>query len=307
MMRADRSFPKRLPDLPRPALSSTGAAQLQHRFYLDDECLRPKSYRGLRGPVRASTGAEHRRKTMKDSRDAPGSERRTGCGGVSVAILMSTLTFSGCTNRNGEPAEIRIANYRFSDLTIAVAPAVNLSGSRDFDPERFADLMVSELHSAERVSVIPVSRVLAVLASQGRSGVGSPAHAQRIAEMLGADALLVFAVTEYDPYSPPSLGITAQLYGARARSGGRNPMDAPGPPPDGQGGTATDTDAPVRLLAQSQRIFNASHHDVVEEIRRYASRRDGGRSPFGWRRYLVGQQEFIRFCCYSTIQSLINQ
>lgn len=281
--------------------------QLQHRFYLDDECVRPKSYRGPCGPEQAKTDAVHLRKTMKVFPDAPGTEKRTGSAGFLVAVLLSTLPMLGCAGRDGKTADIRIANYRFSDLTIAVAPAVNLSGSRDFDPDRFADLMAAELHSAERVSVIPVSRVLAVLASQGRSGVESPLHAQRVAELLGADALLVFAVTEYDPYSPPSIGITAQLYGVRARPGRRNPVDAPGSSRDGINEAGKTDETEVRLLAQSQRVFNASHDTVVEEIRRYASRRDGGRSPFGWRRYLVNQQDFIRFCCYSTIQSLISQ
>ena len=94
-------------------------------------------------------------------------------------------------------------------MTIAVAPALNLSGAADFDPSRFADLMASELSYADGISVIPVSRVLGVLAAQELEKVESQAHAHELVRLLGADAILVFAVTEYDPYDPPSIAISA--------------------------------------------------------------------------------------------------
>jgi len=62
----------------------------------------------------------------------------------------------GC--RSGSRMEpLSIANPTIGPVTIAVAPALNLSGSADFDPDRFADLMASELSYADGVSVIPVS------------------------------------------------------------------------------------------------------------------------------------------------------
>jgi hypothetical protein len=190
-------------------------------------------------------------------------------------------------------------------MAIAVAPGLNLSGSADFDPARFADLMASELSYADGVSVVPVSRVLGVLAAQGHSGVQSPAHALELTGLLGADAILVFAVTEYDPYDPPSIGISAQLYGKRAGPGGR-PLDpvalsrqahpAPGEPPS----------PPRSILTQTQQVFDASHESVLADIRRFASFRGGDDSAFGWRKYVVSQQHFIRYCCFATIRSLLN-
>ncbi len=85
----------------------------------------------------------------------------------------------GCSlQRRVEP--VFLANPNLGPMTIAVAPAVNLSGSVDFDRNRFADLMGVELSYADGISVIPVSRVLGVLAALGLDGVASPAHAREL-------------------------------------------------------------------------------------------------------------------------------
>ena len=65
-------------------------------------------------------------------------------------------------------------------------------------------------------------------------------------------------------------------------------------------------DRSKRLLVQTQRVFDATHEDVVAEIQAFAAGRDADGSPFGWRRYVVSQQEFIRFCCHATIRRLFD-
>ena len=219
---------------------------------------------------------------------------------VAVASMMS-----GCRSaRRTEP--VTVFGGTFGPMTIAVAPAVNLSGSSDFDPARFADLMASELGHAAGIRVIPVSRVLGVLATQGVDSVGSKTHALELVTLLGADAILVFSVSEYDPYEPPSIGITAQLYGVGPGPGGGR-LD----PIEFSRQTtlsATHRGPGLRgLLAQTQRVFDASHDAVVSEIRKFASLREGDASPYGWRKYMVSQQAFIRFCCHATISALLQE
>lgn len=210
----------------------------------------------------------------------------------------------GCVSeKRVEP--VMIPNSGLGAMTIAVAPAINVSGSTDFDPNRFADLMASELSHADGISVIPVSRVLSVLAVDGLETVVSPSHALELARRLGADAILVFSVTEYDPYDPPRIGITAQLYGTRAgaSSGSLDPVAL--------SRTARLTGADGRakangVLSQSQRVFDASHNAIVEDVRRFWQKRHGDASPFGWRRYVVDQRAYIRFCCHATIARLLS-
>ena len=210
----------------------------------------------------------------------------------------------GCAGEH-RVERVRIANETFGPMTVAVAPAINLSGATDFDPSRFADLMASELSFVEDVTVVPVSRVLGVLTGQGHSTVTSPEHALELVKLLGSDAILVFAITEYDPYDPPSIGISAQLYGKRPLVGGGS-VD-----PVALSRQASLADYPAsgsgnRLIAQSQRVIDASHGHIVDRIREYAHLRGGGESPYGWRKFMVSQQDYIRFCCYITILELLG-
>jgi len=219
-------------------------------------------------------------------------------------LLMGAVGIGGC-HRGSRIEPVSIANPRWGPMTIAVAPALNQSGSTDFDPDWFADLMASELSYADGIAVIPVSRVLGLLAVQGLDRVESPGHAWELAKLLGADAILVFAVTEYDPYDPPSIGISAQLYGARPRtgSGALDPVAL-----SRQTGLAAAGRPcrPDRLLAQTQRVFNATHNSVVADVQRFARRRAGGGSPYGWRQYVVSQRHYIRYCCHAIIRTLLT-
>lgn len=198
-----------------------------------------------------------------------------------------------------------IPNRALGPMTIAVAPALNFSGSTDFDPLSVADLMASELSYLEGVKVIPVSRVLAVLARQGRQEIGSPSHALEVADALGADAILVFAVTEYDPYNPPIVGLAAQLYGERREdSVGRiDPIlvSRQARP------FSVSARAPATFpLVQAERVFDASHRDVVDAVKAYAADRDTDGGPLGWEKYRASQRHYLRYCCHAVIRELAS-
>ena len=223
---------------------------------------------------------------------------------IARVLLAGTVWIGGC-HRGSRIEPVSIANSRLGPMTIAVAPALNLSGSMDFDPDRFADLMASELSYADGIAVIPVSRVLGVLAVQGLDRVESPGHAWELAKLLGADAILVFAVTEYDPYDPPSIGISAQLYGARPRAGS-GALDPVALSRQAGLASARQPGRPDRLLAQVHRVFDASHDSVVADVRRFARRRRADESPYGWRQYVVSQRYYIRYCCHAMIRTLLT-
>ena len=222
------------------------------------------------------------------------------------AMGMAGALQPGCQSKKEKaPVTLTVANPRLGAMTVAVAPALNLSGSADFDRNRFADLMASELSYADGISVIPVSRVLAVLAAQGRENIDSPTHAAEVAAWVGADAILVFAVTEYDPYDPPSIGISAQLYAPRpgpgvgtvsANTGGEIERSA----------TPADGTARARIIAETTGVIDATHESVVADVRQFAQGRTADDSPYGWRRFLVSQQAYIRFCCHVTVRNLLR-
>jgi hypothetical protein len=236
-------------------------------------------------------------------RGTPPLSKPAGLGVCLVAV--GVMTASGCAGRGKAIGPVGIPNRTVGPMTVAVAPALNQSGSLDFDPSRFADLMARELSYAEGIKVVPVNRVLALLGAQGADEVQSPEHATELARLLGVDGLLVFVVTEYDPYEPPIVGITCQLYGTRPLAPLRG-MD-----PVVLSRQAKDCTPIVRtrapgLLAETQRFFDASHESVVDGVREFAEKRGAGGSPYGWRLYLVSQQHFIEYCCHATIRSLLS-
>jgi hypothetical protein len=193
---------------------------------------------------------------------------------------------------------------RFPDgIRVAVAPALNFSGSSDFDPMRVADLMASELGGFPGVAVIGVNRVTAILAEQGLDGVQSPEHALELCDRLGADAIVVFAITEYDAYTP-CVGMAAQLYGESPSGPVLDPvaisrMARPFP-------VIAHGDA-RRPIGQVQRVFNAAHESVQDDVRAYARTREAYESPHGWRKYLASQEWYLRYCCYSVGRDLMAQ
>lgn len=221
---------------------------------------------------------------------------RRNANGRWFAVGLLLTAGGACSHRERTLADLDCS------LTIAVTPALNHSGSQQLDPLRLADLMASELTQLPGVRVIPLNRVLAQLASEQRERVESPDHAQQLRERLGADAIVVMAVTEYDPYSPPVLGLTAQLYGEQRSPGGLDLVAASRRTTPFE--AATSVRAP---RVEYQRVFHGADRQVEKEMREFVRRRSADDSPYGWRKFLASQDEFLRFCCARIGRELIRQ
>ncbi len=186
--------------------------------------------------------------------------------------------------------------------SVAIAPPINASGCADVDVVKVADLMASELSTIPGIGVIGVNRVLAVLANQGQTQIISAEHALAVCDRLGADAIIVFAVTEYNPYTPV-VGIVAEIYGKQADGAQLDPvatsrMARPFPVP-------SDARGP-KPWAQVQKTFNATHEKVQQGVEEYAEIRDANKTPFGWKKYLASQESYLRYCCYSVARELVQ-
>jgi len=221
----------------------------------------------------------------------------------STVVAAGMLPATGCSRQRIEP--VRIANPALGPVRVAVAPALNFSGSTELNEVVTAEIMASELAAVDHFEVLPVSRVLAVLASQGLDRVQSPAHAIEIARQVGADAVLLFGITEYDPYEPPVVGIAAQLYGQVPRTDSRfvdpvvasrsaSPVEQP------------SVDVSDGVLAQASEVYNADHQHVREAIMEFARLRNADDSAWGWRKYTVSQRHYLRFVCHATIRHMVT-
>ena len=296
--------------VPLVGYKETGCFRRKDLWQMDDEPCVPACWATFTGSAAVDRSAANpcikdgAVTTTKEPSTGEPSRYRATRAWTRWVLLFGSLVTSGC-HYSRPVAEEYVPNRTIGRATIAVAPALNLSGSADFDPNRFADLMASELSYADGISVIPVSRVLGILAAGGYDRVESEAHAGDLVESLGADAILVFAVTEYDPYDPPSIGITAEIYGSRPWIGMRmaGSIDPAKLISDELGPRERPS---VQIVAETQRVFDAAHDAVIAEIRAFALGRDADDSPYGWRRYVVSQQGFIQFCCHATISALLT-
>lgn len=220
---------------------------------------------------------------------------------VALAVGLPPAAGSGCAESK---PRVEMGNPFRRITTFAVAPVLNFSGEFSLDPVKAADLLASELTGVAGVTVLPVNRVVAVLIAQGKEQIESPAHALEVAEAVGADAILVVAITEYDAYTPV-VGLAMQMYARPDRSLPRlDPIAA-----SRMAGAMTLTEMADALqpVGQVQLVNNAAHEKVMRAVERYASPRCGKENPFGWRQYVKVQSLYLRFCWHDAIQRLLEQ
>lgn len=217
------------------------------------------------------------------------------------AVFSACLFAAGCSQSD---AETTVTNPYERGMTFAVAPVLNFSGESNFDPVKAADLLASELTYVENANVLPVSRVLAYLASQGRHQIESPAHALNVAEAVGADAIWIAGITEYDPYTPV-VGVAIQVYSLPQQSvAALDPVTAERMAQPITVKVVADATLP---RGQIQMVYNGTHASVTDAIRRFAGPREENDSPLGWREYLKVQTLFLRFCWHDAVDRMMTQ
>lgn len=227
------------------------------------------------------------------------SQRRVGLWFLAVFLIPCAVIGCSAFDRRTGPQTAP------QTITVAVAPVLNLSGSRDWDVLKVTDFLASELQQFPGVTVIPVNRSLAALAEQGKTAVDTPDTALWLCEELRAEATVVAAITEYNPYDPPIVGLILQLYTpvSAAGPGGLDAVaasrEATDFAPAGDMGLAGDR--PLQI----QRVFNASDTRVLDEMKGYGKLRKGRESPHDWQVHAKSQELFVRFSLWSAIRSML--
>jgi len=137
------------------------------------------------------------------------------CGNVSMfrvfALTISVLlplAGSGCAI-----VEIGMRNPVVGLETVAVAPFFNLSQERTVDGREFALDYYAELQKIPGFEVLPVGVTERAMVENGITLTG-PNDAVRLAQILDVDAVVVGAVTDYDPYNP-RIGLKVAWYSPR--------------------------------------------------------------------------------------------
>ncbi|MCU0879519.1 MAG: hypothetical protein MUF06_17205 [Pirellulaceae bacterium] len=130
-----------------------------------------------------------------------------------LALALAASTGAGCAafpDRRVEP----LYHNPFPQLhKVAVLPFYNQSAEPTVDGDAIALAYYNELQDVPGFEVMPVGVAKQFLAASGiepRTG----ADFQKLARMMGVDAVLIGSVTEYSPYYPPRVGLAVDWYAA---------------------------------------------------------------------------------------------
>ncbi len=211
---------------------------------------------------------------------------------LTAAVLMTAAGCEPAAKPYGVEAKLRLPGARRQ--VWALAPAINLSGEQGPDPLLQADLVYQQLQQVRGLTVVPVNRVVEVYAGLRLDNVKSAEQAYLVCDLLGCDGLVVPTITAYDPYDPPKLGASLQLFRkppSYARSETIDPRELaraaalpPGQSLPRQPG-----------FVQAVGMYDAANGSVRQAVFQYAQGRHDPVSPMGQREYLVSMDRYCGF------------
>lgn len=229
---------------------------------------------------------------------------------VMLTLAAMLLIGSGCqlpikgrTDRLDSP---------YSDRQVwAVVPLRNESGSLQADGVIMADHLTRQLENVQGVDALPVNRVLAAMEAQKMPAVTSVAEALQLMRTLGVDGLVVGTITAYDPYDPPKLGITVELYVEPATQPTGEIIDVRRisraatdelslPEPSGQ----QKAQQPVNVVSG---FFDASDPNVRANLEAYGKKRGPVEDDrIGWHRYRISMDLYMEFVGFTVSEQLMQ-
>lgn len=221
------------------------------------------------------------------------------------AMLMAAAA-SGCS---GEPKygieQPPLAWPGAKPQVWAVAPALNLSGQRQVDPLLQADLVYQQLQEVRGLTIIPVNRVVEVYAGLHMEQIQSPEQAFLVCDLLGCDGLVLPAVTAYDPYNPPKVGASLQLFAKPSTYVRPVNID-----PHELARQATPGEAqslpPPGAFVQAVGMFDAANGSVREQLAAYAAGRNDPKGPYQAKEYLVNMDRYSSFVYRQLVAQLLE-
>ncbi|MDP9172619.1 MAG: hypothetical protein M3O30_01975 [Planctomycetota bacterium] len=227
--------------------------------------------------------------------------------GPCAALVLITLLGCGCTTHKpmpyGEERQLFLPGPR--PLVWAVAPTLNLSGQSHVDPLLQSDLVFQQLQEVHGLTILPVNRVAEIYASLKIDKVQSEGQAYAVCQLLGCDGLVVPTVTVFDPYDPPKLGASLQLFlmpGSFDRGQLRVDPHAleraatPGAPPS----------LAPRGLVQAVGMYDAADGTVVDRANAYAAGRTNPNGLLGPREIFVSMDRYCEFVYHELIVQLLD-
>lgn len=128
-----------------------------------------------------------------------------------IAILLAT-TAMGCQQLIPQVAHQPVVHNPFPQLSkVAVAPFFNLTTDASVDGRQFALAYFNELQLVPGFEVVPVGVVEKTIETY-RISLDNPDQARKLAQILGVDAVVIGAVSDFSPYYPPRCAMQVEWY-----------------------------------------------------------------------------------------------
>lgn len=208
------------------------------------------------------------------------------------------------------PATVIRAPYDVArgDVLWGVAPLANESGTELVDPLAISDKLVAAAEEVEGIRTVPLNRTLMTMRAIGMTSVQTPTDVRQLATAMGVDGLIVGTVTAYDPYDPPTLGLSLALF---ARTGAMHlaaPLEEIDPralaasPTDSIAPRAAAGDGPAAVVSAN---LDARDHNVLMALRDYAAGRHDPVSALGWRRFTASMDLYTQFAAQHMVAALV--
>ncbi len=242
-----------------------------------------------------------------------------------IVLAAMLILLGGCGIFGGHKALPRPMEYTIyspynQTHTLAIAPAINLSGSRDFDPLVVSDTIYAELQQVPNVMALPLNKTLLAMQRLGIHSIEDVKTAQALAKYLGADGLIIPAVTAYDPYNPPTVGMILQLYTPTEPVPAAAPVAAAKPAtvrsnPDTVIFATDIPPTPVRVAnpspaqqpaVQVAAVFQSTNQSVLKELQAYAAGRTEYDSALADHKFLMDSDAYMRFVSHAMIRRLMD-
>ncbi|MBL8885518.1 MAG: hypothetical protein JNK16_02560, partial [Phycisphaerales bacterium] len=135
------------------------------------------------------------------------------------------------------------------------------------------------------------------------------ADANKLAEALGVDALVIGAITAYDPYDP-RLGLALTVVPRTSAMNGMTQLETGKLDARAVQASPTEiTQANATLgepTSSASLLFDGKNQAVQMDVRSYAEGRSERVSAAGWRRYLRSVDLFSEFAAYRTVDQLVQ-
>lgn len=228
-----------------------------------------------------------------------------------IGVCIFFLGLMGCQAKPDLDApRFSISPYSqaHGELLWAVAPLRNESATTTVDPLMMSDKIVEAIEQVHGLRALPMNRTLETMRAIRMPMVRTPADANRLAEALGVDALVVGAITAYDPYDP-RIGLALTVVPRTSAMNGVAYLEADKLDARMVQSSPTEVVPDAALgepTSSASLLLDGKNQAVQMDVRNYADGRADRSSAAGWRRYLRSVDLFAEFAAYRTVDQLVE-